>query len=140
MSSLTIIIPGRPCAWQRARSNGKVRFDSPEQARNKLTIGQIGALAMSGKPPFDGPLEVIVSCFWPWPKAMSEKKRKRYGAQFHVARPDGDNVMKLLGDALNGIVWRDDAQICTHQVTKRYAETPQTVVRVHNLVELEEEP
>jgi len=135
MNTITIIIPGKPCAWQRARSNGKARFDSPEQARNKLTIGQIGAAAMAGKQPFECALEVIVSAFWPWPKSMSEKKRRTYGSQYFVSRPDSDNVAKLLGDALNGIVWRDDAQIATLQVTKRYGLVPQTVVKVIPLVE-----
>jgi Holliday junction resolvase RusA-like endonuclease len=135
MTDVVITIPGKPAAWQRARSNGKVRFDSPEQARNKMTISQIGAAAMAGRPPFDGPLEVIVAAFWPWPKSMSEKKRRTYGSQFFVSRPDSDNVAKLLGDALNGIVWRDDAQIVTLQVTKRYNVIPQTVIRVIPLVD-----
>lgn len=135
MSDIMIVIPGKPCAWQRARSNGKVRFDSPEQARNKLTISQIGAEAMRGRPPLTGPLELVVAAFWPYPKSISEKKRRAYGAQFFTSRPDGDNVAKLLGDALNNIVWRDDAQIVTLQVTKRYGVIPQTVIRVIPLTE-----
>ena len=43
--------------------------------------------------------------------------------------------MKLVGDALNGIVWRDDSQIVTVQITKRYAITQQTVIRVHQLTD-----
>lgn len=135
MTGITLIIPGRPAAWQRARSNGKVRFDSPEQARNKLTIGQIGAGAMGGKPPFEVPLEIVVAAFWPWPKSISEKRRRAYGSQYFVSRPDGDNILKLLGDALNGIVWRDDAQIVSASITKRYGLTPQTVVKVTPLME-----
>jgi len=135
MNDVTIVIPGKPCAWQRARSNGKVRFDSPEQTRNKLTISQIGAAAMSGRPPFDGPLDVSVSAYWPWPKSVSQKRRKQYGAIYVVSRPDADNVAKLLGDALNNIVWRDDAQIALLTVRKRYGLVPQTVVRVVPLTE-----
>lgn len=130
MSDIMIVIPGKPCAWQRARSNGKVRFDSPEQARNKLTISQIGAEAMRGRAPLEGPIEVIVAAFWLYPKSMTKKRRGTYGAHFFTSRPDADNIMKLIGDALNGIVWRDDAQIVTVQVSKRYAITQQTVIRV----------
>lgn len=135
MNDVTIVIPGKPAAWQRARSNGKVRFDSPEQSRNKMTISQIGAAAMEGRPPFEGPLEVTVAAFWPWPKSLSEKKRRTYGAHFFTSRPDADNTAKILGDALNNIVWRDDAQIVTLQITKRYSLTPQTIVRVTRLIE-----
>lgn len=134
MADVIITIPGKPAAWQRARSNGKVRFDSPEQSRNKMTIAQIGAEAMRGRPPLEGPLEVTVAAFWPWPKSISEKRRRTYGAHFFASRPDADNTAKLLGDALNNIVWRDDAQIVTLQVTKRYSLTPQTIVRVTVLV------
>ena len=135
VNTIQIIIPGKPAAWQRARSNGKVRFDSPEQARNKLTIGQIGALAMQGRAPFQGPLQVHVAGYWQWPKSISEKKRRTYGSHFFVSRPDGDNLAKLLGDALNGIVWRDDAQIVSLTVIKRYGLTPQTMISVECLTE-----
>lgn len=133
--TIVIIIPGRPAAWQRARSNGKVRFDSPEQSRNKLTIGQIGAAEMAGRPPLECALEISVSAFWQWPKSMSENKRRTYGSQYFTARPDGDNIVKLLGDALNGIVWRDDAQIVTATISKRYGLIPQTIIRVTPLTE-----
>lgn len=135
MNEVKFVIPGKPAAWQRARSNGKVRFDSPEQSRNKLTIGQIGSHAMAGRPPLEGPLDVSVAAYWQWPKSMSQKKRRAYGSQYFTARPDSDNVMKLLGDALNGIVWRDDAQIVRMTVFKSYGLTPQTVVRVLALTE-----
>jgi Holliday junction resolvase RusA-like endonuclease len=131
---IVIVLPGKPAAWQRARSHGKIRFDSPEQALNKMTIGQIGAAAMKGRPPLDGPIEVMVAAYWPWPKSMSEKKRRVYGAQYYTGRPDGDNVMKLLGDALNNIVWRDDSLIVTHTVSKRYSLRPETVIRIRTLV------
>lgn len=135
MRDVLFVIPGKPCAWQRARSNGKVRFDSPEQAQNKATIKQIGAAAMDGRPPLEGPLEVHVSAFWLYPKSMSKKRRGTYGSHFHTSRPDGDNLAKLVGDALNGIVWRDDSQIVTLQVTKRYAIHQQTVIRVQPLTD-----
>lgn len=135
MEPVIFTIPGKPAAWQRARSNGKVRFDSPEQSRNKMTIAQIGAAAMNGRPPFDGPLEVTVASYWPWPKSMSEKKRRAYGSHFFTSRPDADNIAKLLGDALNSILWRDDAQIVELIIRKRYGLVPQTVVRVQPLVE-----
>lgn len=135
MNDVIIEIPGKPCAWQRARSNGRIRFDSPEQVRNKASIAQLGANKMKGRPPFEGPLEVHVAAFWLYPKSMSKKRRSTYGSHFFTARPDGDNVIKLIGDALNGIVWRDDSQIVTLMVSKRYAITAQTVIRVHPLTE-----
>lgn len=130
--TITFTIPGKPCAWQRARSNGKVRFDSPEQTRNKRTIASIAFEAMGGKPPLEEALGVVVRACWPWPKSMSAKKRAAHHGYF-TSRPDSDNVGKLLGDALNNIVWRDDSQIVKLTVIKLYADVPATIVEVQEV-------
>jgi Holliday junction resolvase RusA-like endonuclease len=130
-------IPGKPCAWQRARSNGKVRFDSPEQTRNKLTVATIGSNAMQGQPPLEGPLYVNIVATWPWPKSMSLKKRAAHHG-YYTARPDADNIAKLLGDALNNIVWRDDSQIIFLNVSKVYGDVPHTYVHVERMEEMNE--
>ena len=131
--SINITIPGKPCAWQRARSNGKVRFDSPEQTRNKTTIASIGYEAMGGEPPLEAALHVDVTAIWPWPKSLSARKREAHHG-YVTSRPDGDNVIKLIGDALNNIVWRDDSQIVVHSVSKLYGDTPKTVIRVSEVL------
>jgi len=39
----------------------------------------------------------------------------------HVGKPDCDNLAKSVCDALNGILWDDDRQICRLVVEKWYA-------------------
>lgn len=39
-------------------------------------------------------------------------------------KPDIDNICKIIFDALNGIAYKDDAQIFEVLATKRYAEIP----------------
>jgi predicted dinucleotide-binding enzyme len=41
-----------------------------------------------------------------------------------TGRPDVDNVAKLVLDALNGLYWRDDAQIVEMAASKAYGLTP----------------
>lgn len=48
-------------------------------------------------------------------------------------KPDADNLAKI-ADALNGIVWRDDAQIVSLMVRKVYAETPGLDVVIRSYV------
>ena len=36
-------------------------------------------------------------------------------------RPDGDNVLKLVADALNGVAYEDDSQIVYMTIKKEYA-------------------
>lgn len=45
------------------------------------------------------------------------------GELYHTAKPDKDNVEKLLVDALNGFAWVDDAQVQGGGV-KRYGSPP----------------
>lgn len=40
----------------------------------------------------------------------------------HPIRPDADNLLKFVNDALNGVVWRDDSQIAWVMYTKTYVQ------------------
>lgn len=44
-------------------------------------------------------------------------------------KPDLDNIVKVL-DALNGIVWKDDAQVVSFTAAKVYAERPALHLRI----------
>ncbi|MFX8637221.1 RusA family crossover junction endodeoxyribonuclease, partial [Acinetobacter baumannii] len=52
---------------------------------------------------------------------------------WHTSRPDGDNVLKAVGDGLNAVLWRDDAQIAEASIRKIYSETPGLEIEVHPL-------
>jgi Holliday junction resolvase RusA-like endonuclease len=68
----------------------------------------------------DGPLKLTAIFYLQRPK--SAKKRMRP----HV-RPDLSNFLKLVEDALNGLAFKDDAQVCVLQVAKEYATEEQPV-------------
>lgn len=82
-------------------------------------------------PPLEGPVSVIVSAQFEIPKSWS--KAKRECARWHVVRPDHDNIGKIVTDALNGVVWRDDAQVAFCSVSKFYAEASGVHVFVQRL-------
>ena len=56
-----------------------------------------------------------------------------YTPDYAVMLTSGDNVLKAAGDGLNGIVWRDDAQIASAQIIKLYSETPRLIIEVREL-------
>ena len=41
-----------------------------------------------------------------------------------TVKPDWDNIGKIISDALNGIAYKDDAQVVSCTVEKRYSNTP----------------
>lgn len=47
----------------------------------------------------------------------------------HTRRPDADNMIKLVKDALNGVFWRDDSQVQISAV-KLYSSRPRTQVEI----------
>lgn len=85
--------------------------------------------------PLDGALNLSVVFLLPRPKSMVWKKRPM-PRWWHTTRPDADNLLKSVKDALNGLCWRDDSQVSVVKVTKLYAsgeETPGAEVTISEL-------
>lgn len=54
---------------------------------------------------------------WPvWKRAAATR-----GEIVPTGGPDTDNVVKTISDAMNGVVYRDDAQVVTNDAVKLYA-------------------
>lgn len=51
------------------------------------------------------------------PKSVSVKKRP-----YHTTKPDLDNLVKSVKDAMTGLVWKDDSQVVTCRSRKEYCE------------------
>ncbi len=67
----------------------------------------------------DGPIHLDVLFLMPRPKRLYRKKDP-LGEVWHTSRPDADNLIKAVKDAMNSIVWKDDSQVCELVVTKKY--------------------
>ena len=84
--------------------------------------------AWGDRPVEMGPVHLHVEFIFLRPKSVSVKKRPK-----HTVKPDLDNLIKSVQDALNGLVWRDDAQVVRCRSYKDYAaemEFPGAVVQV----------
>jgi Holliday junction resolvase RusA-like endonuclease len=67
--------------------------------------------------PLTGPIRLTVTAWLPMPVSIPKKRQK--GA-LPSKRPDLDNYIKQVEDALNGYAYKDDAQIVTIIARKRY--------------------
>lgn len=74
-------------------------------------------MAKQGKPPFSGPLTVQIDARFTLP-ASKHRKRVPVEGSPHVGKPDVDNVCKAVLDSLNGVLWGDDASVCSLHATK----------------------
>jgi len=67
-----------------------------------------------------GPYAVRLVLLFPRPKRMVWKKRPM-PREVHASKPDVENVGKAVLDALTGIIWVDDSQVCDLRIQKFYA-------------------
>ena len=77
--------------------------------------------------PLEGPVALIVD----WHFATKTHKEGTY----RVTRPDTDNLQKLLKDCMTRVgFWKDDAQVCREEVTKRWSrQKPGIHIKVVNI-------
>jgi Holliday junction resolvase RusA-like endonuclease len=78
-------------------------------------------------------LKVVIEYHMPIPKSYSNKKRLNAIGQPHTKRPDLTNLAKFTEDALNHILWKDDAVIADLHVKKIYAEEPKTTISLEKI-------
>jgi Holliday junction resolvase RusA-like endonuclease len=69
-----------------------------------------------------GPVVLSVDFIW-----RAQSKRAPVA---RPSRPDIDNCVKLVSDALNGVAWVDDAQVVEVHARKFYGPDPCTRIRV----------
>lgn len=118
------MVPGVPVGKGRPRFvKATGRAYTPEKtASYESLIAYAASQAMRGAVPIDGPVGVKVSAVFPVAASWSQKKKD--AAHWHTSKPDGDNIAKAVGDALNGIVWKDDSQVARMAISKVYGDRP----------------
>lgn len=138
-------IPGPPKAQGRAKTRIVTAKGSGRQfasiytpAATRKEAGEVRYLAsrqMGDRAPFEGPIQITLSFLMAVPTSFSKTAQREAlaGWRFPAKKPDYDNLAKLVCDAMNGIVYRDDSQIVTAFITKRYAEQPTVLVSVKAL-------
>ncbi len=111
MSTYTVNIPWCPKPKASIRL-GVQHFYNPNARGMKATREHVRLeMIKRGIPMLHGPLFVIAHFRMPIPLSLPHAKRMEQHNLPHIKRPDGDNLEKFLNDALNGVLWEDDARI-----------------------------
>lgn len=136
INSVVVELAGEPKGKGRPRFSRKsgVAY-TPAPTRNyEAALRIAGQSAMAGAAPILGPLKVQVLAAFSVPASWSKKKQADAinGVVRPTGRPDLDNVVKML-DALNEVVWKDDAQIVNASIVKRYSDRPRLLIEVEGL-------
>lgn len=127
---ITFLVEGKPQGKARARTFydkrvGKMRSVTPEQTKDYESLIRWSYKAAGGKYLGEKLISVDIQAFYPIPKSFSKKKRQ--AAEFEEMRPttkpDCDNVIKAVLDALNGVAYYDDKQVVSVSCNKYYGVT-----------------
>ena len=124
---------GRP---KFARRGNFVQAYTPTKTKDYEALVQDAAKsAMGEKSPCSQAVQMNVEIYVTPPVSWSKKKRTAAleGVVRPTTKPDIDNVIKGIFDAINDIVFLDDKQVVSLLVSKSYAEQARVVVRAYEI-------
>lgn len=138
-------IEGIPQQQERPRATAKIiyvkgkpkaiikLYDPPKSKAAKKDIAH--QLQTQNPILTEAPLQVVFRFYIPIPKSYTKKVRRAIadGTYFATKKPDLSNYIKLIEDAANGILWKDDSQIVTLIAHKEYSEEPRTEIEIEIL-------
>lgn len=113
-----------------------VRDANPNAADWKRQVRQAAGEAMDGRNALlDGPLVLTAWFYQPRPRnhygsGRNSHKVKASAPQFPITAPDTTKLVRAIEDAMQGIVYRNDAQIVRQSAGKHYGEPARVEIRV----------
>jgi len=134
---ITIIINATPYGWAVPRVTGRVTYN-PKSRQKSEYIRQVRR--QYSAEPLEGALSIDLRFYMSLPASWSRAKKNRATDNeiMHTSKPDIDNMCKAAIDALKGIVFADDNQICQLYAKKVYAEKPTIIAYIREIQPKEE--
>lgn len=134
---INFTVAGEPRGKARPRfcSNGQVY--TPKQTTTYEQQIIFDYCKQCGNVKFDenSQLELFVKAYYKIPKSASKKKRMAMLSEEirPTKKPDGDNILKAVADALNGVCYKDDKSIVKMSIEKFYSDVPRIEVVVQEV-------
>ena len=122
---------GRP---KFSRQGNIVRTYTPDATANYENYVKMEYWNQCGQRMFTkgGQLDMRLTAYFAIPASTSKKRQQlmRDKVIRPTKKPDMDNIIKIIADALNGIAYYDDSQIVDTAVRKFYSDEPRVVVKI----------
>lgn len=80
----------------------------------------------------EGQLVMNIKAYYTIPKSASKSKHDKMvsGEIRPTKKPDVDNILKVIADALNKIAYDDDSQIVRATISKFYSDLPRVEIEI----------
>lgn len=111
-----ILLPFEPVPRQEPTQGKYGTYSHPKTAQFQKSIKFYLRAHYPKAKPLEGPILLTIIFLITRPKSVSEKTRP-----YPHKKPDLSNLIKNLEDAMNGLIFNDDAQIVNLNCIKRYA-------------------
>lgn len=130
MNTVSFHVPGKPQGKARARTYynanaGKHVSNTPDKTvlyenfiKDRYLQKSEGAYLEAGTPVT---LRIVARFLPPNSKPKKVKQQMLAGEIFPLKKPDMDNIVKVVADALNGVAYHDDTQIVMVVAKKAYS-------------------
>lgn len=82
--------------------------------------------------PIESKVKVTIIAYFGVPKSTSKKKAAEMiaGNISPTKKPDADNIIKIVLDAMNNFAFKDDTQVTKLEIEKKYDNTPRIYIKV----------
>ena len=126
---------------QPLMKNGRVltvtRNDNPDVMAWRSGIAAAARQAYAG-PLLLGPLRLAITFYRPRPAGhfgtgKNAAQLKALAPALPITKPDTVKLARAVEDALTGVVWRDDSQVCKHILDKEFGTCFCTAVIIESL-------
>lgn len=110
-------------------------YPDPETEAHEKVLAQVAAFHMRGRPPTEKAVALLIHAFMPVPESWPIRDREKAvaGAIRPTARPDGDDFLEIVKDALTKVVYLHGSQIVDARAIKLYSDAPALRVEIREI-------
>jgi len=112
---------GRPSELRRLLQK-TIRTQSYQPSKHPISgfkeASKLSAISAHTGPPLSGPLHLTVVFLLPRPQSITWKTKPMPAIWHEKENADADNLVKGIKDALTGVLWGGDGQVCIERTAK----------------------
>ena len=129
-----LTIPGEPVAKGRPRVCKWGTYTPAKTVNYETLVKELFIMEHFGKQ-LEGQIAMTVTAYFGIPKSASKRVRADMlsGIARPTKKPDVDNLIKIIADALNGLAYKDDSQIVLAIIEKWYSDIPRVEITIEEV-------
>jgi Holliday junction resolvase RusA-like endonuclease len=132
MTEITLTIPGEPKSKQRPRWHKGGTYTPKETVGYETYIKELFVIKYPDFKPLETALRLQLAAYLTIPKSQSQKKKTLMESNDirPTKKPDLDNIVKILLDALEKIAFKNDNQFVIIDAFKFYSKRPRLEIEI----------